>query len=127
MRHCHMKRESPSSSCVVLLELRDACSASLHCQLLELSREMKLDRSFNFLGGESLLLRKDHEAASILHDLDEKLGDDVVDQCNTLLGDAELRFYLFQNTVDVGLKRGRVQNLSCSGLLSGSLAATWWS
>ena len=82
MRHCHIKREreSPSSSCVAVSELLHACSASLHCQLLELSREMKLDRSLNFLGGESLLLRKDHEVASILHDLDEKLCKDVVDQ-----------------------------------------------
>ena len=83
---------------------------------------MELDGGFDLFGRESLLLREDHEVSCILHDLQEEFCQNVVDQCHTLFGDPELRLHLFQNSVDVGLERGWVQNLSWSGLLSGNLA-----
>ena len=91
-------------------KLLETLSAGLDGKLLQLSWEVQLDGRLDFLRAQCLLLGEDHQLASLLHDLKEKLGKDVVDQVHSLLRDASSRLHLLQHSVDVGLERSRIHH-----------------
>jgi hypothetical protein len=96
----------------ILDELFEALSAGRDSKLLEFSREVQLDGGLDLLRRESLAFPEDHEVARFAHDLQEQLSEDVVDQSDALLRDTELWLDLFQNSIDVGLKRSSIEYLN---------------
>ncbi len=86
---------------------------------------MQLDGGLNLFRGQGLLLGEDHQIASLLHNLDEELSNDVVDQHYALLGDAQLWFHLLHHSEDVGLEGGVVENSLWAGLANNSLGPAY--
>lgn len=126
MRKCATHSgESEGSGCSgggALRELQEAVLAGLDGELLELTREVQADGGLDLSGAESLPLRVDHEGPGLAHDLLEELNNNVVDERHALLGDAELRLDLLEDSEDVGLEGvgvAQLQLLFAGGLASG--------
>lgn len=104
-------------------ELLEASTAGLDSELHQFTWEVQLDGRLNLFRAQSLLLGEDHQIASFLHDLDEQLGNYVVDKHHSFLGDAQLGFHLLQNAEDVGLEGGGVEHSSLAWLANNTLGS----